>query len=49
MVSDATTPDAAGAFAIERLPAEAEPYAAVLALHPRYVLNEQAGTLTERL
>jgi hypothetical protein len=46
-ISDATTPDAAGEFTIERLPAEAEPYAAVLAIHPRYVIDEQAGTLTE--
>jgi hypothetical protein len=46
-VSDATTLDADGEFAIERLPAEAEPYAAVLAIHPRYVIDEQAGTLTE--
>jgi len=29
------------------LPPKAEPYAAVLALHPRYELNEREGTLTE--
>jgi hypothetical protein len=46
-VSDGTAQDAASEFAIERLPARAEPYAAVLALHPRYVLNQQEGTLTE--
>ncbi|HET7323281.1 MAG TPA: hypothetical protein VFJ06_03000 [Halococcus sp.] len=46
-VNDSTTPDAEGEFAIERLPAEAEPYAAVLATHPRYVIDEQEGTLTE--
>jgi hypothetical protein len=33
-VSDSTTPDTASEFEIERLPAEAEPYAAVLAIHP---------------
>jgi hypothetical protein len=46
-VSDETAQDAASEFAIERLPARAEPYAAVLAIHPRYVLNEQEGTLIE--
>jgi hypothetical protein len=46
-VSDATTPDTDSGFEIERLPAEAEPYAAVLAIHPRYVIDEQEGTLTE--
>ena len=34
-------------FDLDRLPPKAEPYAAVLALHPRYVLDERAGTLTE--
>jgi hypothetical protein len=46
-VSDETAQDAASEFAIERLPARAEPYAAVLAIHPRYVLDEQEGTLIE--
>jgi hypothetical protein len=46
-VSDETSRDAASEFAIERLPARAEPYAAVLAIHPRYVLDEQEGTLIE--
>jgi hypothetical protein len=46
-VSDSTTPDTASKFEIGRLPAEAEPYAAVLAIHPRYVIDEQEGTLTE--
>jgi hypothetical protein len=46
-VNDGTAQDAASEFAIERLPARAEPYAAVLAIHPRYVLDEQEGTLTE--
>ncbi|SFT09929.1 hypothetical protein [Halostagnicola kamekurae] len=39
--------DAGGTFELERLPADAEPYAAVLSLHPRYEINDQAGTLTE--
>jgi hypothetical protein len=42
-----STGDAVGGFKLERMPPKAEPYAAVLALHPRYVLNEQDGTLTE--
>lgn len=41
------TGDAVGGFEIDRMPPKAEPYAAVLALHPRYVLNQQEGTLTE--
>ena len=39
--------DTVGGFELERLPPKAEPYAAVLALHPRYVLDQQEGTLTE--
>ncbi|WP_049998809.1 hypothetical protein [Halococcus sediminicola] len=39
--------DASDGYELERLPPKAEPYAAVLALHPRYVLNEREGTLTE--
>jgi len=39
--------DAVGGFDLERMPPKAEPYAAVLALHPRYVLDEREGTLTE--
>ncbi|HET7323911.1 MAG TPA: hypothetical protein VFJ06_06240 [Halococcus sp.] len=42
-----STGDAVGGFELERLPPKAEPYAAVLALHPRYVLDQQDGTLTE--
>ncbi|EMA48626.1 hypothetical protein C450_19486 [Halococcus salifodinae DSM 8989] len=34
-------------YELDRLPPKAEPYAAVLALHPRYVLDEREGTLTE--
>jgi hypothetical protein len=39
--------DTVGGFNLENLPPKAEPYAAVLALHPRYVLDEREGTLTE--
>jgi hypothetical protein len=39
--------DAGGTFDLQRLPPDAEPYAAVLSLHPRYECNERAGTLTE--
>jgi hypothetical protein len=39
--------DAGGSFDIQRLPPDAEPYAAVLSLHPRYECNDRAGTLTE--
>ena len=41
------TNDALDGFALDRLPPTAEPYAAVLALHPRYVLDEREATLTE--
>ena len=38
------TRDSAGeGYALDRLPVEAEPYAAVLALHPRYVLDQEDG------
>ncbi|WP_255194632.1 hypothetical protein [Natronobeatus ordinarius] len=39
--------DAGGTFDLQRLPPDAEPYAAVLSLHPRYEINNRAGTLTE--
>jgi hypothetical protein len=39
--------DAGGTFELQRLPPDAEPYAAVLSLHPRYECNERAGTLIE--
>lgn len=39
--------DAGGTFDLERLPPDAEPYAAVLSLHPRYECNDRTGTLTE--
>ncbi|WP_458190760.1 hypothetical protein [Haladaptatus sp. NG-WS-4] len=38
--------DANGTFDLQRLPPDAEPYAAVLSLHPRYECNERAGTMT---
>jgi hypothetical protein len=34
-------------YDLERLPPKAEPYAAVLALHPRYVLDQQEGRIIE--
>ena len=39
--------EASEGYELERLPPKAEPYAAVLALHPRYVLDERESTLTE--
>ena len=39
--------DSGGTFELQRLPPDAEPYAAVLSLHPRYECNERAGTLAE--
>ena len=41
------THEALDGYELDRLPSKAEPYAAVLALHPRYVLDECEGTLTE--
>jgi hypothetical protein len=41
------TREAIDGYELERLPPKAEPYAAVLALHPRYVLDERENTLTE--
>jgi polyhydroxyalkanoate synthesis regulator phasin len=40
------TRDSAGdGYDLERLPPKAEPYAAVLALHPRYVLDQEEGRI----
>ena len=39
--------EAGGTFDLQRLPPDAEPYAAVLSLHPRYECNERAKTLVE--
>jgi hypothetical protein len=45
--ADADDDSDGGGFDLDRLPPEAEPYAAVLALHPRFVIDEREGTLTE--
>ena len=34
-------------FELDRLPPEADPYPAVLSLHPRFEIDKQAGTLSE--
>lgn len=39
--------EAGDTFELQRLPPDAEPYAAVLSLHPRYEINKRAGTITE--
>ncbi|EMA31920.1 hypothetical protein [Haloarcula japonica] len=39
--------DSRAGFELDRLPADAEPYATVLSLHPRFELDDRAGTLTE--
>ena len=39
--------DAQHGFELDRLPTDAEPYATVLSLHPRFELNDREGTLTE--
>jgi hypothetical protein len=39
--------DSRGEFELDRLPPDAEPYATVLSLHPRFEADEQDGTLTE--
>ena len=42
------TRDSAGeGYDLERLPPKAEPYAAVLAVHPRYVLDQEEGRIIE--
>ena len=41
------TREASEGYELSRLPPKAEPYAAVLALHPRYMLDEREKTLTE--
>jgi len=35
--------DAGGTFDLQRLPPDAEPYAAVLSLHPRYEIDDREG------
>lgn len=39
--------DVSGEFDLDRLPPDAEPYATVLSLHPRYEVDYHEGTLTE--
>jgi len=39
--------DSRGAFELDRLPPDAEPYATVLSLHPRFEVDDREGTLTE--
>ena len=39
--------DAHDGFDLDRLPPDAEPYATVLSLHPRFELDDRDGTLTE--
>jgi len=39
--------DARGAFDLDRLPPDAEPYATVLSLHPRFEVDDREGTLKE--
>ncbi|MCQ4333411.1 hypothetical protein KM295_07945 [Natronomonas sp. F2-12] len=36
-----------GEFDLDRLPPDAEPYATVLSLHPRFEIDDREGTLTE--
>jgi len=40
--------DATAGFDLDRLPAEAEPYATLLSVHPRFGIDTDANTLTER-
>ncbi len=35
-------------FDLDRLPSDADPYPAILSLHPRFEIDEQAGIITER-
>ena len=35
-------------FELDRLPADADPYPAVLSLHPRFEIDEDAGVITEQ-
>jgi hypothetical protein len=40
--------EAADGFDLDRLPPDADPYPAVLSLHPRFEIDGQAGTITEK-
>jgi len=46
-LAEHTRNSAGEGYDLERLPPKAEPYAAVLALHPRYVLDQEAGQIIE--
>lgn len=37
-----------GGFEIDRLPPDADPYPAVLSLHPRFEINEDQGVIVEK-
>jgi hypothetical protein len=39
--------EATGGFELDRLPPDADPYPAVLSLHPRFEIDEEAGVITE--
>ena len=39
--------DSNDGFALDRLPADADPYPAVLSLHPRFEIDEDRGVITE--
>jgi len=40
--------DSNGGFDLDRLPADADPYPAVLSLHPRFEIDEERGVIAER-
>jgi hypothetical protein len=39
--------DESGGFELDRLPTDADPYPAVLSLHPQFEIDEDAGVITE--
>jgi hypothetical protein len=40
--------DATDGFALDRLPADADPYPAVLSLHPRFEIDEERGVIAQK-
>jgi hypothetical protein len=40
--------EAPGGFDLDRLPPDADPYPAVLSLHPRFEIDEQTGVITQK-
>ena len=40
--------DSNGAFSLDRLPPDADPYPAVLSLHPRFEIDGESGVIVER-